>query len=707
MSKGLFLGMFLIGTSSLAVGAPGALRCGTLLDVVSGRTLTDALIVYDDHTIVAVGPAASTPIPAGTIPVELPTATCLPGLIDVHTHLLDDPTDNGYEGLGISVPRATVTGAKNARATLLAGFTTVRNLNAPGFGDVALRDGIQAGDVLGPRMLVSGPALGITGGHADNNLLPWEFRWQETGIANGPWEARARVRANVKYGADVIKVMASGGVLSKGDRPGTPQYTFEELQAIIEEAHKLGRRVAAHAHGTQSIKDAIRAGVDSVEHASLIDDEGIALAKKYGTYLVFDIYNDDYIVSEGRKAGMLEESIEKEQQIGRKQRESFRRAFRAGVRLAFGTDAGVYPHGENARQFSKMVEWDMPPLMAIRTATINAADLLGLADKIGQIAPGYEADVVAVEGQPTVDVKSLENMRFVMKGGRVFRDDFHSGTATNPAPAPPGAGQTNDRALADEVLTAELTTWELEKRKDKNGYAALMAPGYIAITDRGVMNTALNLREIDDLSIRDYAATDVTVRSIGQDVALLTYNVSWKGSYDGKQLSEDDYAAAIWAKSHGRWIDAYYQETPMHHSGTTATPPAVIADRSLPVQGVSAASDSALMKAERLSWELARRRDHSAYGALLDEDFVEVADFGRVNKTQNVRDLDNLSIRSYSLEGMTEHPVSEDVVILTYKVTAAGSYREEAFQSANFAASVWAKRSGQWFNVLLQETPTR
>jgi imidazolonepropionase-like amidohydrolase len=228
----------------------------------------------------------------------------------------------------------------------------------------------------------------------------------------------------VKYGADVIKVCASGGVLSKGDQPGTPQYTLEELQAIAEEAHKLGRKVAAHAHGTQSIKDAIRAGIDSIEHSSLIDDEGIALAKQHGTYLVFDIYNDDFILAEGAKAGMLPESIEKEKKIGRLQRENFRHAFQSGAKLAFGTDSGVYPHGDNARQFSKMVEWGMKPLDAIQAATINAADLVGMPDKLGALESGHYADLIAVSGDPLADVKILENVKFVMKGGVVTRNEF-------------------------------------------------------------------------------------------------------------------------------------------------------------------------------------------------------------------------------------------------------------------------------------------
>jgi imidazolonepropionase-like amidohydrolase len=408
-----------------AFAAPGAVRCGKLLDVHSGRMLTDQIIVFDANgMITAVGPAASTSPTGGVAVHDLSTATCLPGLIDVHTHLTGDPSASGYQGLGISVPREALTGAKNARLTVRAGFTTVRNVGATGYTDVALRDAIDAGDVQGPRMMVSGPPLGITGGHCDNNLLPFEYHYKAEGVADGPWAARAKVRETIKYGADLIKVCASGGVLSKGDQPGTPQYTLEELQAIAEEAHKLGRKVAAHAHGTQSIKDAIRAGIDSIEHSSLIDDEGIALAKQHGTYLVFDIYNDDFILQEGAKAGMLAESIEKEKKIGRLQRENFRHAFQSGAKIAFGTDAGVYPHGDNARQFGKMVEWGMKPLDAIQAATIRAADLLGWSAKAGVLEPDHYADIIAVSGDPLSDVRALESVKFVMKNGAVVRDDF-------------------------------------------------------------------------------------------------------------------------------------------------------------------------------------------------------------------------------------------------------------------------------------------
>lgn len=420
------LGSFCILAVELcAATLPGvtAVRCGKLLDVRKGEVQTNAVVLVVNGKISQVGPASTLAIPSEASTIDLAAATCAPGLIDVHTHITSDPRDSGYKRLGISVPRSTVIGVRNARTTLLAGFTTIRDVGAKGYSDIAVRDGIAAGEIEGPRMLVSGPALGITGGHCDENLLAPEYHAVGAGVADGPWPARAKVREVVKYGADVIKICASGGVLSKGDQPGTPQYTLEEMQAISGESHKLGRKVAAHAHGAQSIKDAIRAGIDSIEHASLIDDEGIKLAKEHGAYLVFDIYNDDYILAEGPKVGMLPESIEKERQVGRIQRENFRRAFLAGVKMAFGTDAGVYPHGDNWKQFPVMVEFGMKPVDAIRAATINAAELLGLGGRTGSLEPNYYADMIAVDGDPLAGVSALGKIRFVMKEGRVYRND--------------------------------------------------------------------------------------------------------------------------------------------------------------------------------------------------------------------------------------------------------------------------------------------
>jgi imidazolonepropionase-like amidohydrolase len=410
--------------SSTAEAAPKhliALRAGHLVDVVAGKVLNDQTILIEGERIAAVGPSGSVNVPAGATTIDLSRSTVLPGLIDAHTHLTDDPYLSGYRSLGVSDIRAAMFGVQSARRTLEAGFTTVRNVGASGFGDVALRDAINDGEVEGPRMRVSGYPIGIQGGHCDNNLLPADYHRQEGGVADGPWQGRTKAREMVKFGADVIKICASGGVLSKGDEPGAEQLTLEEMKAIVDEAHKLGRRVAAHAHGATSIRDAILAGVDSVEHASLIDDEGIKLAKQHGTYLVMDIYNDDFILAEGAKAGMLPESLEKERHIGRVQRENFRKAWLAGVKMAFGTDAGVYPHGDNARQFYYMVKFGMSPMQAIQAATVGGADLLGWNDRVGSLQAGKYADIIAVNGDPLADPAELTHVQFVMKGGAVIK----------------------------------------------------------------------------------------------------------------------------------------------------------------------------------------------------------------------------------------------------------------------------------------------
>ncbi len=396
------------------------IKAGKLIDTRAGRELTDQVIVIEGDKIAEVGPAARISIPSGAKIIDLSKSTVLPGLIDMHDHLTGDHRFHGYRALAVSIPREALYGALNARITLEAGFTTVRNVGASGYADVALRDAINDGEIPGPRLRVSGPALGITGGHCDNNLLTHEYKDKGEGVADGPWAVRAKVREVIKYGADVIKFCATGGVLSKGDDVGAMQYTQEEMNALVDEAHKLGRRVAAHAHGPEGIKAAIRAGVDSIEHASLIDDEGIRLAKERGTYLVMDIYNDTFILSEGEKMGMLPESIEKERQIGKAQRENFQKAWRAGVKMAFGSDGAVYPHGDNAKQFAYMVQYGMTPMQAIQAATIHAADLIGWPEKVGAIEPGKFADIIAVDASPLANVAALEKVSFVMKGGKVI-----------------------------------------------------------------------------------------------------------------------------------------------------------------------------------------------------------------------------------------------------------------------------------------------
>jgi imidazolonepropionase-like amidohydrolase len=396
---------------------------GRLFDAKAAKMIAGPqAIVIEGDRILSVGPSAAVQPSPGETRIDLSAATVLPGLIDVHTHLTGNPEQIGYQALGTSVPRRALFGAKNARLTLEAGFTTVRDVGASGYSDIALRDAIDAGDVPGPRMQASGPSLGITGGHCDNNLLPFEYHRTSDGVADGVQGVQQRLREVVKYGADVIKFCATGGVLSKGDDPKTSQYSVEEMRALVADAHRLGRRVAAHAHGGEGILWAVEAGVDSIEHGSYIDDAGIAAMKAKGTYLVPTLYLADWFLANAERLRIPSFLLEKARHIMPIMEKFIARAVKDGVKIAYGTDSSVYPHGLNGRQFRIFVKLGMTPAQAIQTATWNAADLLGWSDRVGDIAAGHFADLVAVDGDPTADVTLLEKVKFVMKGGAVVRD---------------------------------------------------------------------------------------------------------------------------------------------------------------------------------------------------------------------------------------------------------------------------------------------
>ena len=401
------------------------IHAGQMIDVESGTLLKNQFIIIDGNRIrdvVTLSDMEDMEDEEVNF-IDLSEMTVLPGLSDSHVHLTGDANIHGYKRLTRSTPRAAITGVRNAKRTLEAGFTTVRNVGAPGFADVDLMEAINDGDVPGPRIIPAGRSIGITGGHCDNNLLPFENRRTAGGVADGPWAVRAKVRENKKFGAKVIKFCGTGGVLSKGTKVGAQQFSFEEMKAIVDEAHQLGLKVAVHAHGEEGINTAIKAGVDSVEHSSFISDEGIRAAKANGTYLSMDIYVSDYILSEGEAAGILKESLEKERVVGKKQRQRFKAAVKAGVKMAYGTDAGVYPHGDNGKQMAYMVKWGLSPLQAIQTSTINNAALFGLENDIGQIKDGFYADIIAVKGNPLENIDELETIRFVMKDGDVILSD--------------------------------------------------------------------------------------------------------------------------------------------------------------------------------------------------------------------------------------------------------------------------------------------
>ncbi len=396
-----------------------AIKAGRVLDVRTGQLIQNAFILIEGERIVAVGPNVM--VPAGAEVIDLKAMTVLPGLIDSHTHLTFAPGVGGLAGVTQSTARQALAGAKNARITLMAGFTTVRNLGAKGYSDIALRDAINAGDVPGPRIIASGPALSITGGHADENYLPWDFHYQGDGVADGVEGVRAKTREIIKYGADVIKFCATGGVLSLGDDPKHAAFTLDEMKTIVSEAHRLGRKVAAHAHGGEGLKQAVIAGVDSIEHGTYIDDEGIRLMKEKGTYLVPTIYLTDWFLENYEKLGLPAEIIAKAKEVMPAMKRNLTHAVQQGVPVAFGTDAAVYPHGQNAREFAVLVRMGLTPLQAIQTATVHASRLLGREDRIGAVEVGKFADLVAVEGDPTKDVTELERVKFVMKGGVVVR----------------------------------------------------------------------------------------------------------------------------------------------------------------------------------------------------------------------------------------------------------------------------------------------
>jgi imidazolonepropionase-like amidohydrolase len=359
--------------------------------------------------------------------IDLSKMTVLPGLINCHTHLADGKygEDDPLTQLKKSASQSVLESIPNARETLESGFTTVRDVGVyRALNDVALRDAINNGYVVGPRMYVAGAYITITGGAgamtgmAPDIQLPWDFHYGE---ANSPWEVRQKVRLLVNHGADQIKVLATGAVLTHGSNPKAIEFTPEELFAAVDEASHFGLRVAAHAHAAEGIKNAIRAGVASVEHATLIDEEGIALAKQHGTYLVMDIYDDECIQADGTKGNMPADFLEHDRELGEAQRQNFTKALNAGVKLAFGTDAGVCPYGTDAKQFAYMVNYGMTPMQAIQSATSSAADLIGRSSEFGSIKPGKYADVIAVDGDPLKDVKVLENVQFVMKDGVVYK----------------------------------------------------------------------------------------------------------------------------------------------------------------------------------------------------------------------------------------------------------------------------------------------
>ena len=396
------------------------IKAGHVLDVKTGKVADAQTIVVVGDAIQSIASSASVSSQPGDTVVDLSKMTVMPGLIDVHTHLTMNTDFDPFHEVTSTDAKEAINGVVNARATLLAGFTSARNVGASSYVDVDLRDAINAGQVAGPHLQVSGPALGITGGHCDDNLLPFKYHDVGDGVADGIAAVQQKVRQNIKYGADVIKVCATGGVLSRGDDPQASQYTLEEMKAIVADAHRLGRKVAAHAHGAQGILWASMAGVDSIEHGSYINDEAIAEMKKNGTYLVPTLYLEDWMLENGHLPAFYHQKMVDVSAVAKN---NIKHAMQAGVKIALGTDAAVYPHGLNAHELDVYVnQLGMAPLTALQTATINAADLMGWSAKTGTLEPGKWADIIAVEKNPVDDVKVLQDVKFVMKGGVVYKN---------------------------------------------------------------------------------------------------------------------------------------------------------------------------------------------------------------------------------------------------------------------------------------------
>jgi imidazolonepropionase-like amidohydrolase len=397
------------------------IKADALIDTQNGKVLYNVAVLVENNTIMRVAKRGEIALDNDAIIIDLSGKTLIPGLMDMHVHLTFSAGENFLAARGNSIPRVTVKAVQNAKKTLMAGFTGVRNLGGPGYAVIAVKDGINAGEVLGPRIWAAGYAVGITGGHCDDNFAPPEANSKSPGAADGPWAVRAKVRENIKYGANTIKVCATGGVFSKGTKVGIQQLTEDEIRAAVEEAHMRGLIAAAHAHGTDGIKAAIRAGIDSIEHCSFMDEEAIELALEFGTYLSCDIYNTEYTLAFGEANGVPEENINKEKQVSAAQRESFRRAVKAGANMVFGSDAAIYPHGDNGKQFSRMVRFGMTPMQSLQAATINSATLLKQESSLGQIKAGFLADIVAVDGNPIDNIDLMENVTFVMKDGVVYK----------------------------------------------------------------------------------------------------------------------------------------------------------------------------------------------------------------------------------------------------------------------------------------------